>query len=86
MDIELTNEQQFNLTTHRASLEHALEMERVRGAAQLEAESRKVKLELIRMAKDILIENKRNAPVGEREITQEMILDFAEGISNFVNS
>lgn len=43
-----------------------------------------IKSEMIRVAKDVLIENSRNSPVSEREITSNNIIQFATDLINFI--
>lgn len=44
------------------------------------------KLELLRTAKEVLIENRRNLPVSERIVTEEEIVSFATELSKFLES
>ena len=44
-----------------------------------------VKMEAIRLARDILMENDRNKPVGERGLTAADITAFAQSIEQYVN-
>ena len=43
------------------------------------------KMEAVRIARDVLMENDRNKPVGERGITAADITTFAQTIEQFVN-
>ena len=43
------------------------------------------KMEAIRIARDVLMENDRNKPVGERGITAADITAFAQTIAQYVN-
>jgi hypothetical protein len=43
-----------------------------------------LKSEMVRVAKDILIENSRNSPVSEREITSNNVIQFASDLINFI--
>jgi hypothetical protein len=61
-----------------------LEIERAK--IQAESQARQLKIDCIRMAKEIITDNKRNMPVGDREITYQEIIDFAVAIENHVNS
>lgn len=83
---DLTKEQKFTLESQRVHNENAIAAEKLKADIQEEAESRKVKLELIRMAKDVLVENRRNAPIGERDVTHEDIIAYASSLAEFVNS
>ena len=42
-------------------------------------------MEAVRIARDILMENDRNKPVGERGITAADITGFAQAIQQYVN-
>jgi len=43
------------------------------------------KMEAVRIARDVLMENDRNKPVGDRGITAADITAFAQTIEQFVN-
>ena len=43
------------------------------------------KMEAIRIARDVLMENDRNKPVGDRGITAADITAFAQTIEQYVN-
>lgn len=60
----------------------AIERERNEQTALIQV--RQMRMESIRMAKDIITENRRNAPVGEREITYEEIVEFAMALEDHV--
>ena len=49
-------------------------------------EAKRAKLDLVRTAKETLVENARNRNVGEREISAEDITSFATTLENYVNS
>jgi len=44
------------------------------------------RVEMIRIARDILIENARNSPVNERNITVEEVVSMANSLMNFVDN
>lgn len=44
------------------------------------------KLEAIRMAKEVLVENRRSKPVDEREVTASDITTFADTLITYINS
>jgi hypothetical protein len=52
----------------------------------METETFRAKMEAIRLAKEVLIENNRNLPVGEREVTAAAITAYAATLIGFVNS
>ena len=49
-------------------------------------ESKRARLEAIRLAKEVLVENRRSLPVGEREVAATDITVFAGTLLSFVNS
>ena len=56
-----------------------------RRAHELALEARRAKLEAVRLAKETLLENDRNKPVGERGVTVSDITAFAQSITQYVN-
>lgn len=54
--------------------------------AQMAIQTKQTKLEAVRLAKEVLIENSRNKPVDSRDITSQDIIDFAEGLITYVNN
>lgn len=61
-----------------------LENEKARREHEQEMEARRAKLELIRLAKETLIENARNKPADEAGITAAEITAFAQELTNYV--
>jgi hypothetical protein len=49
-------------------------------------ENKRAKLEAVRLAKDVLIENARSKPVSEREISASDISTFANTLITYINS
>lgn len=62
-----------------------LELENARNANLLALEDRRAKLEAIRLAKETLIENARNQPVGDSGVSAEDIIAFANKLTASVN-
>lgn len=60
------------------------ETEKARWGHELNMEKRRAKLELLRMAKETLVENARNKPVGEAGVTAAEIAAFAQELTNYV--
>ena len=60
------------------------ETEQARWEHEQEMEARRAKLELIRLAKETLIENARNKPADEAGITAAEITAFAQELTNYV--
>ena len=75
--MSLTAEQQANFDEQRA-------MEEIRHGNQIELRQREAKLELVRIAKDILLENARAKPVAEREVSVADITEYAASLSLYV--
>jgi hypothetical protein len=71
-----------------SSLEVQLEGQKVMRAIEhansIELEERRSRLEAVRLAKEVLAENYRNKPVGERELTHDDITAFANNIVTYV--
>lgn len=86
----LTAEQQANveiqIAVDNARHNNMLALEEQRSKNDAENESKRRKLESVRMAKDVLLENSRSKPVDSREITVEDIISFAQTIENYVKS
>jgi hypothetical protein len=81
----LTEEMQAQMAAQQAAQMAAQrETEQARREHEQEMEARRAKLELIRLAKETLIENARNKPVGEAAITAAEITAFAQELTNYV--
>ena len=75
----LTAEQQ-------AQVDIQLAVENARHANQMAMQAKQAKLEAVRLAKETLIENRRNEPVDAREVTAADITAYATTLVNYVNS
>jgi hypothetical protein len=64
----------------------AREAELERQAHDLVVEGRRARLELLRTAKEVLIENKRNLPVTERVLTDQEIITFATSLEDYIKT
>jgi hypothetical protein len=73
-------------TEQQAQIDVQTEVENVRHANQLALEAKRAKLETVRLAKDVLIENARSLPADSREVTAAAITAFATTLVNYVNS
>ena len=60
------------------------EIENLRHTNQMAAEAQRNRLEVIRLAKETLIENARNKPADEAGITAAEITAFAQELTNYV--
>tara|TARA_R110000765_G_scaffold80419_1_gene157809 strand:+ start:149 stop:385 length:237 start_codon:yes stop_codon:yes gene_type:complete len=76
----LTAEQQSQIDMNAA-------MEANRAATQAAQEAARAKLEAVRMAKDILVENRRTKPAAEAsDITAAAVTTMAEELAGYINS
>jgi len=58
-----------------------------RAANQAAAEAKRVKLEMVRMAKEVLVENRRTqAAADATDITASAVTSLATDLTSFVNS
>ena len=73
MSITITEQQQMQL-----------DIEAARHANLLALEAKRAKLEAVRLAKEVLIENARSKPVGEHEVTAAAITSFAQTLTEYV--
>jgi len=75
----LTAEQQ-------SQVEFQLALEAVRHANQLELQAKQAKIEAVRTAKEVLVENARNKPVDSRDITAADVTAFADALVANINA
>jgi hypothetical protein len=75
----LTSEQQ-------AQLDIQLAFETARAANQAVSDAKRTKLEMVRLAKDVLVENRRNLPVDQRGVTATDITDLATTLVAYINA
>jgi len=76
----LTAEQQAQVDIQTAIEDH-------RATKQAAAEAKRAKLETLRIAKEVLVENRRTKTVAEAvDINDEAITNFASVLVQFVNS
>jgi hypothetical protein len=75
----LTAEQQAQVELNDA-------LEASRNANQAATEARRAKLEAVRLAKEVLLENARSKPVDSREVTAADIAAFAGTLVAYVNA
>jgi hypothetical protein len=62
-----------------------LDLENVRHTNQMTAEQRRARLEVVRLAKETLIENARYKSVEEASVTATEITVFADELNTYVN-
>lgn len=60
---------------------NSLELE----AKRNEFEAKRGRLELIRLAKEVLVENNRSLPADSSGVTAEQIIEFANKLSSYVD-
>lgn len=86
----LTSEQQAQVDiqiaveTVRAATQTTLE--NTRAAVQAVAETKRTKQEMVRLAKEVLIENRRNLPVDQRGVTATDITDLAATLVAYIDA
>ena len=74
----LTAEQQAEIDVQTAIEDH-------RNLSEAAAENRRIKLEMVRLAKEIIITNEGNRPVADRNVTSEGVLDMAKVLVGYIN-
>ena len=75
----LTAEQQ-------AQVDVAIAIETSRATQQAVADARRTKLEIVRLAKEVLVENRRNLPADQRQVTTADITSYADTLIAYVNA
>ena len=69
----------------QAAIDAQLAMEKDRHAHELAMESRRIKLETVRLAQQTLVENRRNQPVDAREVSAADITAYANTLVAYIN-
>ena len=82
----LTTEQQSQLEFSTALQELTVAQETARRASEVAAQAKQAKLEAIRLAKDVLIENARSKAVDSRDVAAADITAFADTLIAYVNA
>ena len=82
------DKQVFRLNAEAAADIYTKEQARdaARRAHEVAMEQRRARLEMVRLAKETLLENDRNKPTGERGITASDITTFADALTDYVNN
>ena len=94
---ELQSQYDFQVAMNTLQAERETASDSARHAKQVELEEyraeqvrlqqvRTAKLEAIRLAKEVLIENARSKPVDSRDVSAEEIATFAATLTSFTNS
>jgi hypothetical protein len=73
----LTAEQQAQVDVQTAIEDH-------RNVAETAAENRRIKLEMVRLAKEIIITNEGNLPVADRNVTSDDVLTMAKSLVAYI--
>lgn len=68
---------------YKPEQEFQLELERERNAHQTSSEMKRARLDTMRLAKEVLVENARNKPAEESAVTAEEIITFAEKLNKY---
>lgn len=71
----LTAEQQFQM-----------DLETARHNNMLATETKRAKLEAVRLAKETLLENARSKPIDSRDVSAADIANFAQSLVNFIET
>lgn len=79
----LTAEQQAQVDIQAAT---QIAVENARHINQLALETKRAKLEAVRLAKETLIENRRNLPVDQREVAAADITAFAQTLVSYIDA
>lgn len=82
----LTADQQAQLEFQTALNQLHVASEAARRDHEMAIEARRAKLEAIRLAKETLIENRRNQPVDAREVTAADITTYANTLVGYINT
>lgn len=77
-DIILTEDEERNIQV-QARLEAA------RMEARQTSDKRAARAEMLRMAREILVQNRLDLPAGTREITLDDITELSEGLLAYIN-
>jgi len=72
--------------TNAANREFAIAQDTTRREHEVAMHKRNARLELLRTAKEIIIENKRNKPVAERDVSEAEIVAFATTLEGFLDN
>ena len=75
------------LTAQQLSeIEYTTAIVAANNATALSTQSKNHKLELVRLARDVLIENARSKPADSRDVSAEDIIAFADTLVDYVDA
>jgi hypothetical protein len=83
---EQQSELDYMAAAAAAQQSFAASNETARQAHELAMETKRARIELLRMARETLIENARSKPVAERDVSTEDITAFADTLAAYVNA
>ena len=86
MAISVTGSNQTELTLTDEEIARIAQFLGPAYASVSASEKARNKLEMVRLAKEILTENQRNLPVGERSISAEDITTLADTLDTYISS
>tara|TARA_R110000803_G_scaffold192074_1_gene254813 strand:+ start:493 stop:726 length:234 start_codon:yes stop_codon:yes gene_type:complete len=72
-------------TEQQAQVDVANATENTRHANYMQVENVRLKMDAVRVAKEVLTENARSQPVEDRQLTSSDITDFARVLLTYVN-
>jgi len=80
------DKQKFRLDAEMAAgiYEKELKRDQARKEGDINGDSKRNRMELVRLAKEVLIENNRSKPVDERDITANDITSFAATLNAYI--
>jgi hypothetical protein len=73
-------------TEQQAQVDIQMAVENARHANQMASETKRAKLEAVRLAKEVLIENARSKPVDGRDVVAAEITAFAQTLVAYVEA
>jgi hypothetical protein len=75
------------LTAQQLSeIEYTQTLDLARNASVVATQKKNHKLELVRLARDVLIENARSKPADSRDVSAEDIIAFADTLVDYVDA
>jgi len=73
-------------TEQQAQVDIQVEIENARHANQMAAQAKQAKLEAVRLAKEVLIENARSKAVDSRDVAADDITAFAGTLIAYIDA
>lgn len=81
LQAQIDSQIQLENTRHN----NLIALEKERQLNVLEVDKKRIRMEALRMAKDVLMENARSKPVDSREVAVGDITNFADSVMAYVN-